>query len=64
MLTDNERRLLKDFAVTGFVLLCDFPGPEIITDLKRRRLLDWHWNGGIATYEVTEAGRAAISAAA
>jgi len=59
-LSFDERRLLRDFAITGFQLLMGSTTPEIVTDLTRKGFLVWHWNGGIPIYEVTETGRAAL----
>lgn len=59
-LSGDERRLLRDFAITGFQLLSDAT-PEIVADLTHKGLLTWHWNGGVPIYEVTEAGRKAIT---
>lgn len=61
MLTNDEFRLLRDFQITGFAMLCRFPQPEIVTDLTRRGMVEWHWHGGVPIYEVTEIGKRAIS---
>lgn len=60
-LTDDERRLLRDFQVTGFVLISEDRRPDIVHKLLAERFLKWHWNGGVPLYEVTEAGRAALA---
>lgn len=61
--TEVERALMRDCLLTTYAQLIG-PPPEILTDLVRRRLVEWRWNGGIPIYYVTDLGRAALKSGA
>jgi hypothetical protein len=60
MLTADQKDLLRAINACGFSQLIG-PAPEILTELVRDGLAQWHWNDGIPIYSLTDAGVHALT---